>query len=108
MHETFWTLLRDPAHWEFELFLIAVFDVLIAGILWPFVRVHWRHHIARDKHEADIGMEGRKKDWFLIHPAERHHMLPPEPVSQADGFASSITCSDCACMLYGRCDRHKG
>jgi hypothetical protein len=24
--ETFWDLLKDPAHWWFELFLIFVFD----------------------------------------------------------------------------------
>lgn len=59
MRETFWTLLRDPAHWEFELLLILVFDILVAGVLWPFVRVHWRHHIARDQSEAR-----RKNDWF--------------------------------------------
>ena len=51
IHETFWTLLRDPAHWEFELFLMLLFDGLIFGLLWPFVRVHWRHHIRHD--EAD-------------------------------------------------------
>ena len=51
MHETFWTLLRDSAHWEFELFLQLVFDVVIAGLLWPLVRKHWRHHIARDQRD---------------------------------------------------------
>ena len=51
IRETFWTLLRDPAHWEFELFLMLLFDGLIFGLLWPFVRVHWRHHIRHD--EAD-------------------------------------------------------
>ena len=54
MHETFWTLLRDSAHWEFELFLQLVFDVVIAGLLWPLVRKHWRHHIARDHAEAEV------------------------------------------------------
>jgi hypothetical protein len=41
--ETFMSLLHDKAHWEFELFLI------LCGLLWPFVRKHWKHHIARDK-----------------------------------------------------------
>ena len=52
MTETFWTLLRDPAHWEFELFLMLVFDGLIVGLLWPFARLHWRHHIDRDRRDA--------------------------------------------------------
>jgi hypothetical protein len=51
MSETFWTLLRDPAHWEFEGFLMLVFDVLIAGIAWPFLRKHWQHHLDRDRRE---------------------------------------------------------
>lgn len=27
--ETFFDLLKDPAHWEFEIFLIFIFDVII-------------------------------------------------------------------------------
>lgn len=37
-HETFWTLMRDRAHWEFELFVMVVFDGLLFGLLWPFCR----------------------------------------------------------------------
>lgn len=36
MHETFWDLVRDRSHWEFELFLMFLFDGVIAG-LWFFV-----------------------------------------------------------------------
>lgn len=43
-HETFWNLLRDPAHWEFELFLMALFDGLLFGLLWPRIRKHVNHH----------------------------------------------------------------
>lgn len=42
--ETFWTLLKDPAHWEFELFLIFIFDVLIGILIWPQIRRFFRHH----------------------------------------------------------------
>lgn len=42
--ETFWTLMRDPAHWGFELFLMALFDGLIFGIGWKaFKRWSSRH-----------------------------------------------------------------
>jgi len=51
MTETFMSLLQDRAHWEFELFLMILFDGIVAGILWPFVRLHWRHHIDRDRRE---------------------------------------------------------
>jgi hypothetical protein len=50
--ETFWTLLRDPAHWEFEIFLIIVFDLVLAGLLYPMIRRHWKHHKDRDKREG--------------------------------------------------------
>ena len=52
MKETFWTLLHDKAHWEFELFLMFLFDVVIAGVAWPFVAKHVRHHLERDKQES--------------------------------------------------------
>jgi hypothetical protein len=51
--ETFMSLLRDRAHWEFELFLMALFDGLIGALLWPFVRKHWRHHVWRDVRDFD-------------------------------------------------------
>ena len=58
MIETFGTLLRDPAHWGFELLVgfieTLVFDGLLLGLFWPFARKHWRHHIARDHAEAEV------------------------------------------------------
>lgn len=50
--ETFWTLLHDKAHWEFEIFLMVLFDGVIGALLWPTVRKHWKHHIDRDKEEG--------------------------------------------------------
>jgi hypothetical protein len=52
VHETFWTLLQDPAHWEFELFLMVVFDLLIGALLWPYIKKHWVHHLDRDTREG--------------------------------------------------------
>ena len=49
--ETFWSLLHNAAHWEFEIFLMVLFDGLIGALIWPFVRKHWQHHIDRDKKE---------------------------------------------------------
>jgi len=51
--ETFWTLLHDRAHWEFEMFLMAIFDGAIGALLWPTIKKHWNHHIARDKKEEN-------------------------------------------------------
>lgn len=42
--ETFSTLLKDPAHWQFELFLIFLFDVLIGALLWPRLKKFISHH----------------------------------------------------------------
>lgn len=47
--ETFFTLLQDPAHWMFEIFLMLIFDVLIGLIIWPLL---WRkilHHQSDDQ-----------------------------------------------------------
>ena len=43
-NETFWTLLKDSAHWEFELFLMFLFDVVLGLIIWPCVRKFGKHH----------------------------------------------------------------
>jgi hypothetical protein len=54
--ETFWTLLHNGAHWEFELFVgfveMLVFDVLVGLMIWPFIKKHWNHHTERDKREG--------------------------------------------------------
>lgn len=82
MNETFWTLLRDSAHWEFEIFLMLLFDGVIAGLCWPFVRRHWQHHIDRDRLDATPG----GLDWSLNHPIHRrnpyHGLLKytPKPI----------------------------
>ena len=47
--ETFWTLLHDKAHWEFEIFLMVIFDLIVGGVAWPVVKKHWQHHVDRDK-----------------------------------------------------------
>lgn len=51
--ETFWTLLNNAAHWEFELFLMVVFDGIVLGLLFPFVKRHWVHHVERDQREGN-------------------------------------------------------
>jgi hypothetical protein len=92
MHETFWTLLGDPAHWMFELFLMLLFDGLIVGLCWPFVRKHWQHHVARDRAET-TDIYGNR--WQNCGP----FTVPPECV-KCDGEAvlldtSVVMCKEC-------------
>jgi len=47
--ETFWTLLKDAPHWEFELFLIFIFDVLIGVVIWPRIKKFSKHHEEDDQ-----------------------------------------------------------
>lgn len=56
-HDTFWTLLHDTAHWEFELFLIFLFDIVVGVLVWPFVKKHWQHHVERDRETVDYSSD---------------------------------------------------
>lgn len=54
MLETFGTLLRDPAHWYFELFLILIFDVIIGAVAWPFIKRHIHKDVdTAEQHEHE-------------------------------------------------------
>jgi hypothetical protein len=47
--ETFWTLLGDIAHWEFELFLMLVFDGIVGALAWPFLKRFWAKHHSHER-----------------------------------------------------------
>lgn len=89
MHETFTTLLRDPAHWEFEIFLMLLFDGLIFGLLFPFALKHWRHHIMHDKRDD------REFDQFFGHGLPKVHyefkmgVVPPSSIRDWRGYDHS-------------------
>lgn len=85
MRETFWTLLCDPAHWEFELFLMVLFDGLLVGIFWPFVRKHWQHHLARDRAEAWAGDSGQLDPWTCSGCAGQKLVLYPVEICKGCG-----------------------
>lgn len=52
--ETFWTLLSDLPHWEFELFLMFLFDVVIGLILYPCFTRFVLHHKSDDSKTAEL------------------------------------------------------
>jgi hypothetical protein len=60
MHETFWTLLKDPSHWEFEIFLMAIFDGLVGALLWPQIRKWFKHHKSDDEKISELEERVRK------------------------------------------------
>lgn len=53
--ETFWTLLHDTAHWEFEIFLMILFDGLIGYVgfklLWPRIKAHFHEDLQHAGHD---------------------------------------------------------
>ncbi|MHB1316256.1 MAG: hypothetical protein ACYCZW_00155 [Minisyncoccota bacterium] len=44
MEETFIDLLKSGAHWQFEILLIVLFDIIIGAIIWPQLKKWWKHH----------------------------------------------------------------
>jgi hypothetical protein len=48
-HETFWTLLKDPAHWIFEIFLMFLFDFVVGILIWPRLQKALTHHKSDDE-----------------------------------------------------------
>jgi hypothetical protein len=59
-HETFWTLIQDPAHWMFELFLMFVFDILIGILIWPKIKRWFQHHEEDDNKLSEFEHRIRK------------------------------------------------
>ncbi len=57
--ETFFDLLKDPAHWEFEIFLMIVFDVIIGFVIWPFIQKALVHHKSDHERLEDLEKEVR-------------------------------------------------
>jgi hypothetical protein len=53
-HETFWSLLRDPAHWEFEIFLVVLIDGVLGAFLLPLFRRWISHHKSDDNQLATL------------------------------------------------------
>jgi hypothetical protein len=53
-HETFLTLLKDPAHWEFEIFLILIFDVILGILIWPRISKFLLHHKSDDERIEEL------------------------------------------------------
>ncbi|HEY0220874.1 MAG TPA: hypothetical protein VGC58_01490 [Candidatus Paceibacterota bacterium] len=58
--ETFFELLRDPAHWGFEIFLIIIFDVIVGIFIWPFINKALIHH--KSDHDRLEDLEREVKD----------------------------------------------
>jgi len=55
--ETFLDLLKDPAHWYFELLLIVIFDVIIGLLIWPFIQKALIHHKSDHERLEDLERE---------------------------------------------------
>ena len=83
IQETFGALLRDRAHWEFELFLMLIFDGLLAGLLIPFGHKHWKRHIACEQEERINPFAG-SLNWSLTHPDHQ-----PKPLTTCFGTKTS-------------------
>ena len=59
-HETFWTLIRDPAHWQFELFLMFLADFILGLLVVPWVRYRLLHHTSDDQKNPNLARRGSR------------------------------------------------
>lgn len=55
--ETFVELVKDPAHWMFEIMLMVIFDVLIGAIAWPFIKKAVKSHDEKKHRHEHCGAE---------------------------------------------------
>lgn len=51
--ETFTELVTSVAHWELELFIILITDVLLGAIAWPLAKRWWAKHHSHEKCDPD-------------------------------------------------------
>lgn len=72
-HETFWTLLRDPAHWLFEIFLMVLFDGLVGLLIWKrWLKPYW------DRRQAAIRKEEHELHGIEDHDHDAHEAMMHE------------------------------
>jgi hypothetical protein len=103
LSESLWDLLRSAAHWEFELLLMVVFDGIILGLCWPFLRKHWLHHLARDQQTNPSTLVDGVGAQAAKHLLPSNMSMPAHPwtwTGTNDNFASwtmfsAMTCKEC-------------
>jgi len=55
--ETFVSLLTNAAHWEFELFLMCIFDIFLGMLVFPSFKKWVLHHKTDDQKIKDLENE---------------------------------------------------
>jgi hypothetical protein len=71
-HETFFQLVRDPAHWELELFIMLIFDVLIGAVLWPKLKKFRKHHQSDDDRVATLEKKVSRLEKIIYNSSSFH------------------------------------
>lgn len=67
--ETFIELVKDPAHWEFEIMLMAIFDGLIGALAYPMFKRWLKAHDERKHahlHCEDVHQEEPEPENYFI------------------------------------------
>jgi len=53
--ETFWELFKSPGHWEFEIFLMILFDFVFAYVIWQrLIKPHIHRDIEHAEHDHEL------------------------------------------------------
>jgi hypothetical protein len=88
MHETFWSLMHDPAHLEFEIVLSIVQDMLIFLVARAWSRRE--HALHRSTHRKEARVEWAIPSTpFSMNSTSHVRVIGTTPVSADNGTTSS-------------------
>lgn len=51
--ETYLQLMKDPAHWAFEITTMLLIDGVLAGLAWPMIKRAVRSHDKKVHHDGE-------------------------------------------------------
>lgn len=77
--ETFTTLLKNPGHWEFELFLMFLQDVILGLLILPLARRHFMRYHPKWKQKIGEVTKIGMTEWTDVGPVRTNSRVYFDP-----------------------------